>query len=45
MDTNRLTDAGVKPLPAPAKGNRITYDPALPGFGVRVTAAGHRASC
>jgi integrase len=43
MDTNRLTDAAVKRLPAPAKGNRITYDPALPGFGVRVTAAGHRA--
>ena len=43
MDTNRLTEAAVKRLPAPAKGNRITYDPALPGFGVRVTAAGHRA--
>jgi integrase len=43
MDTNRLTEADVKRLPAPAKGNRITYDPALPGFGVRVTAAGHRA--
>ena len=43
MDTNRLTEAGVKRLPPPAKGNRITYDPALPGFGVRVTAAGHRA--
>jgi integrase len=43
MDTNRLTEAAVKRLPAPAKSNRITYDPALPGFGVRVTAAGHRA--
>jgi integrase len=43
MDTNRLTEAAVKRLPAPAKGNRITYDPALPGFGVRVTAGGHRA--
>jgi integrase len=27
----------------PATGNKITYDPMLPGFGVRVTAAGHRA--
>ena len=43
MDTNRLTEAAVKRLPVPAKGNRITYDPVLPGFGVRVTAAGHRA--
>jgi integrase len=43
VDTNKLTEAAVKRLPAPAKGNRITYDPALPGFGVRVTAAGHRA--
>jgi integrase len=43
VDTDRLTEAAVKRLPAPAKGNRITYDPALPGFGVRVTAAGHRA--
>ena len=43
MDTNRLTEAAVKRLPTPAKGNRITYDPALPGFGVRITAAGHRA--
>jgi integrase len=43
VDTNRLTDAAVKRLPVPATGNKITYDPALPGFGVRVTAAGHRA--
>jgi integrase len=43
VDTNRLTEAAVKRLPAPAKGNRITYDSALRGFGVRVTAAGHRA--
>jgi hypothetical protein len=43
MDTARLTDAAIKRLPAPATGNKITYDPALPGFGVRVTAGGHRA--
>ena len=41
MDT-RLTDAAVKKLPLPAHGNRITYDPTAPGFGVRVTANGHR---
>ena len=40
---SRLTDATVKRLPAPATGNKITYDGALPAFGVRVTAAGHRA--
>jgi integrase len=42
VDT-RLTDAGVKRLPVPAQGNRITYDPSTPGFGCRVTAGGHRA--
>ena len=42
VDT-RLTDASVKRLPLPAQGNRITYDPSTPGFGCRVTAAGHRA--
>jgi integrase len=43
MTKRRLTDAIVKALPTPAQGNRITYDAALPGFGVRVTAAGARA--
>ena len=43
VDTNRFTEAAVKRLPAPAKGNRITYDPALRGFGARITAAGQRA--
>ena len=38
-----LTDAIVKRLPAPEKGNRITYDDGVAGFGCRVTAAGHRA--
>jgi integrase len=42
MDT-RLTDAAVKRLPTPERGNRIAYDPAMPGFGCRVTAGGHRA--
>jgi integrase len=43
VDTTRLTDALVKRLQLPKSGNRIIYDPAMPGFGARVTAAGHRA--
>jgi integrase len=45
MDTTsrRLTDATVKLLPTPAKGNRISYDAVVKGFGARVTAAGARA--
>jgi len=39
----RLTDAIVKRLPAPPKGNRIYYDQDVGGFGCRVTAAGSRA--
>jgi integrase len=42
----RLTDVGTPgKLPAPAKGNRIFYDgeDGVPGFGVRVTANGHRS--
>jgi integrase len=42
VDT-RLTEAAVKQLPVPPRGNRIHYDPAEPAFGVRITAAGHRA--
>jgi integrase len=39
----RLTDTGVKRLPAPARGNVITWDTAVTGLGARVTAADHRA--
>ena len=39
----RLSDRTVKLLPAPERGNRITYDADVKGFGVRVTAAGGRA--
>jgi integrase len=39
----RLTDRLVKRLPAPERGNQITYDDAIRGFGCRVTAAGSRA--
>jgi integrase len=38
-----LTDATIRRLPRPAKGNKIHYDDELPGFGCRVTAAGARA--
>jgi integrase len=41
--TQRLTDAIVRRLPAPAAGNRIYYDQDAGGFGCRVTAAGSRA--
>jgi integrase len=41
--SQQLTDAIVKGLPKPAKGNRITYDEKVKGFGVRVTAAGSKA--
>jgi integrase len=43
---DRLTDAVVRSLAAPASGNRITYDrgkDAVRGFGFRVTAAGVKA--
>ncbi len=39
----KLTDTIVKRLPKPAKGNKITYDAEVAGFGCRVTAAGARA--
>jgi integrase len=41
--TQRLTDQTVRKLPAPKRGNRITYDDAVKGFGCRVTAAEARA--
>jgi len=39
----RLTELIVRRLPAPARGNKVTYDAAVSGFGARVTAAGVRA--
>jgi integrase len=39
----KLTDTIVKNLAVPDAGNRIAYDEAVKGFGVRVTAAGARA--
>ena len=40
---SKLSDAVVRALPPPAKGERIFYDDAVRGFGVRVTAAGARS--
>jgi integrase len=39
----RLTDAVVKRLPVPERGNKVHYDGSVAGFGCRITAAGHRA--
>jgi integrase len=41
--SSKLTDSGVKALPAPAKGSRIFYDDVAKGFGVRVTSTGARS--
>jgi len=39
----KLTDNLLRKLPTPEQGNKITYDDAVKGFGVRITAAGGRA--
>jgi integrase len=39
----KITNATTKTLPVPPTGNKVRYDNDLPGFGVRVTAAGARA--
>jgi integrase len=36
----KLTDRLVRSLVPPEKGNRVTYDTDVKGFGVRITAAG-----
>jgi integrase len=36
----KLNDKVVRALQAPAKGNRVTYDSEVLGFGARITAAG-----
>jgi integrase len=41
--SKKLTDTIVKTLPSPEKGNKITYDSEVKGFGCRVTAAGARS--
>ena len=39
----QLTDIAIKRLPAPPRGNKVTYDDAVKGFGIRVTAGDARA--
>src|SRR5262245_13078921 len=39
----RLTDTAIKQLPAPARGNKVTWDDTVRGFGIRITAADARA--
>jgi integrase len=42
-EREHLTDRIVKQLHAPERGNKVTYDSAVKGFGIRITAAGGRA--
>jgi integrase len=39
----RITETLVKSLISPSKGNQITYDTDLKGFGVRITAKGAKS--
>jgi len=39
----KLTDNLLRQLPKPERGNKITYDDAVKGFGARITAADGRA--
>jgi integrase len=41
--TEKLTDASIKRLAAPATGNKVYFDGEISGFGIRITAAGARA--
>ena len=41
--TYRISDRFVKLLVSPSSGNKISYDDKLYGFGIRITASGHRA--
>lgn len=39
----KLSETLVRQAPPPAKGNKVYYDDSFPGFGLRVTASGHKA--
>src|ERR1035441_4958494 len=36
----RIVEKSIKKMEAPEMGNRIEWDSEIPGFGVRITAAG-----
>lgn len=38
--SKRIAQTAIKKMKAPKKGNRIEWDGEIPGFGVRITAAG-----
>jgi integrase len=38
-----LTDAAIRKLPAPASGNKVSYDTNVPGFGIRISVGGTKA--
>jgi integrase len=40
---DKLVEAAIRRLPTPEKGNRVYWDPQLPGFGCQVTAASNRS--
>lgn len=42
-DSLKLDDKAVRDAIPPSRGNRIRYDARLPGFGLRITAAGNRS--
>ena len=39
----KITDTLVKSVETPTKGNRITYDMEIKGFGIRVTSGGAKS--
>lgn len=39
----QFSDRSVKALPLPEKGSRIVFDGTVRGFGVRITATGHKS--
>ncbi len=42
-NNTRLTEKLLKSLPSPDKGNSITYDDLIRGFGIRITKAGTKS--
>jgi integrase len=40
---DKLVEVAIRRLPTPEKGNRVYWDPQLPGFGCQVTATSNRS--